>query len=74
MSKKVEFLKSLQGLNVQDLRARIQDDEVRLKKLRFSHAISPLENPMTIRALRREIAQLRTLLSQREVKPDQACH
>lgn len=70
MSKKVEFLKSLQGLNVQDLRARIQDDEVRLKKLRFSHAISPLENPMTIRALRREIAQLRTLLSQREVKPD----
>lgn len=68
MSKKVEFLKSLQGLNVQDLRARIQDDEVRLKKLRFSHAISPLENPMTIRALRREIAQLRTLLSQREAQ------
>lgn len=68
MSKKVEFLKSLQGLNVQDLRSRIQDDEVRLKKLRFSHAISPLENPMTIRALRREIAQLRTLLSQREAQ------
>lgn len=66
MSKKVDFLKSLQGLNAQDLRARIQDDEVRLKKLSFSHAISPLENPMTIRALRRELARLKTLLQQRE--------
>lgn len=68
MSKKVEFLKSLQGLNAQDLRARIQDDEVRLKKLSFSHAISPLENPMTIRALRRELARLKTLLQQREAE------
>lgn len=68
MSKKVDFLKSLQGLNAQDLRARIQDDEVRLKKLSFSHAISPLENPMTIRALRRELARLKTLLQQREAE------
>ncbi|NDC76307.1 MAG: 50S ribosomal protein L29 [Chitinophagia bacterium] len=68
MSKKVDFLKSLQGLNAQDLRARIQDDEVRLKKLGFSHAISPLENPMTIRALRRELARLKTLLQQREAE------
>jgi large subunit ribosomal protein L29 len=68
MSKKVDFLKSLQGLNAQDLRARIQDDEVRLKKLSFSHAISPLENPMTIRALRRELARLKTLLKQREAE------
>jgi large subunit ribosomal protein L29 len=68
MSKKVDFLKSLQGLNAQDLRARIQDDEVRLKKLSFSHAISPLENPMTIRALRRELARLKTMLQQREAE------
>jgi len=68
MSKKVDFLKSLHGLNTQDLRARIQDDEVRLKKLSFSHAISPLENPMTIRALRRELARLKTLLQQREAE------
>jgi large subunit ribosomal protein L29 len=68
MSKKADFLKSLQGLNVQDLRARIQEDEGRLKKLGFSHAISPLENPMTIRALRRELARLKTLLRQQEAQ------
>ncbi len=28
-----------------DLKARIQEDELRLKKLEFAHAISPLENP-----------------------------
>ena len=43
MSKKIDFLKSLAGLNVQDLHARIQEDEQRLKKLEFAHGISPLE-------------------------------
>ncbi len=37
------------ALNEQDLKARIQEDELRLKKLQFAHAISPLENPMSIR-------------------------
>lgn len=61
MSKKIEYLKSLQGMNLSDLRAKIKEDEGRMKKLQFAHAISPLENPMAIRALRREIAQLKTL-------------
>jgi large subunit ribosomal protein L29 len=62
MSKKIDFLKSLQGLNENDLKAKIKEDEGRLKKLQFAHAISPLENPMTIRTLRREIARLKTTL------------
>lgn len=64
MSKKSEFLKSLQGLNASDLQARIKEDEGRMKKLQFAHAISPLENPMAIRTLRREIARLKTLAKQ----------
>lgn len=60
MSKKVEFVKSIHGMNEQDLRARLADDQLRLKKLEFAHAISPLENPMTIRGLRRDIARLIT--------------
>lgn len=65
MSKKIEFVKSLQDLNETDLTAKIQEDELRLKKLQFAHAISPLENPMSIRALRKDIARLRTVLQQR---------
>ncbi|WP_126974117.1 50S ribosomal protein L29 [Gynurincola endophyticus] len=63
MSKKIEFLNSLKDLSVADLQARIQEDELRLKKLEFAHAISPLENPMSIRALRKDIARLKTLLT-----------
>jgi large subunit ribosomal protein L29 len=67
MSKKIDFLKSLTALNVQDLKARISEDEQRLKKLQFAHGISPLENPMSIRELRREIARLKTELKKKEL-------
>ncbi|MDB5248540.1 MAG: ribosomal protein [Segetibacter sp.] len=61
-NKKFEFNKGLKDLNESDLKARIQEDELRLKKLEFAHAISPLENPMSIRALRRDVARLKTEL------------
>lgn len=67
MSKTVDFKKSIQTLSEQDLQARIQEDELRLKKLEFAHAISPLENPMNIRGLRREIARLKTELKKKQV-------
>jgi large subunit ribosomal protein L29 len=67
MSKKIDFLKSIQGLSEEDLKARISEDELRLKKLTFAHAISPLENPMNIRGLRREIARLKTELAKKKV-------
>ena len=67
MSKTVDFKKSIQGLNEQDLQARIKEDELRLKKLEFAHAISPLENPMSIRNLRREVARLKTELKKKQL-------
>ncbi len=65
MVKKVEFNKELRNLNESDLKARIQEDALRLKKLEFAHAISPLENPVSIRGLRRDIARLKTELTKR---------
>jgi large subunit ribosomal protein L29 len=62
MSKKVDFVNSLKGLNEADLKAKIAEDELRMKKLSFAHAISPLENPQSIRTLRRDIARLKTAL------------
>lgn len=49
-------------MSEEDLKAKIQEDELRLKKLGFAHAISPLENPQSIRALRRDVARLKTQL------------
>ena len=66
MSKKSDFVKSIHGMNESDLKARLEEDKLRLKKLEFAHAISPLENPMTIRGVRRDIARLKTELKKRE--------
>ena len=65
MVKKVEYNKELRNLNASDLQARIQEDSLRLKKLEFAHAISPLENPVSIRGLRRDIARLKTELTKK---------
>jgi large subunit ribosomal protein L29 len=67
MSKKADFLKSIQGLSDGDLKVRLEEDKQRLKKLEFAHAISPLENPMTIRGVRRDIARVKTELKKREI-------
>jgi len=67
MSKTIDFKKSIQGLSAEDLTARIKEDELRLKKLEFGHAISPLENPMSIRNLRRELARLKTELKKKQL-------
>ncbi len=66
MSKKIDFVRSLKDLTEVDLKARIQEDELRLKKLEFAHVISPLENPMSIRSLRKDVARLKTELNKRK--------
>lgn len=57
----------LKNLNQQDLKTRISEEELRLKRMHFSHGISPVENPMNIRSLRRELARLKTELRKREL-------
>ena len=67
MSKKIDFVRGLKDMSETDLSARIQEDELRLKKLEFAHAISPLENPMSVRSLRRDLARLKTELQKRAI-------
>ncbi|MBL7728235.1 MAG: 50S ribosomal protein L29 [Dinghuibacter sp.] len=66
MSKRDNFLSSIKELNEEALKARISEDEVRLRKLQFAHAVTPLENPMSIRSLRKDIARLKTELKKRQ--------
>ena len=65
--KTIDFNKNVKDLNITDLKAKISEDQLRLKKLEFAHAISPLENPMNIRGLRRDIARLQTELKKKEM-------
>ena len=66
MSKRNDFVNSLKDLSESDLISRIREDEQRLKKLEFAHAISPLESPVNIRLLRKDIARLKTEQTKRK--------
>lgn len=67
MSKKVDFSTSIKSLGADELKAKIAEDELRLKKVSFAHSISPLENPVSMRLLRRDIARLKTALRSKEL-------
>lgn len=50
----------LRTLDEQALTDRISEEVVRLKKMKFGHAVNPIENPLSIRQLRRTIARMKT--------------
>lgn len=59
--KKVDY----SGQSVEQLQEAIGVEKDRMQKLKFAHAITPLENPIRIKASRREIARLMTELNAR---------
>ena len=67
MSKKIDFLNSIKNLGAEELKAKIAEDETRLKKVSFAHSLSPLENPVSMRLVRRDIARLKTALRKKEL-------
>ena len=56
---------TLRDKSVDELRARERDLKEQLFKLRFQRATGRMENPMKMREVRREIAQIETLLNER---------
>jgi large subunit ribosomal protein L29 len=53
----------IKALTVEQLQQTLVEEQDRLLKLKFAHAVSPIENPMRIRNTRRLIARLMTELS-----------
>ncbi len=58
-------LKTLKDKNIEELHNRQRDLKEQLFKLRFQRATGRVENPMKMRQVRREIAQIETLLNER---------
>lgn len=53
----------IKALTVEQLQQTLTEERDRLLKLKFAHAVSPIENPMRIRNTRRLVARLMTELS-----------
>lgn len=59
--------KEIKGLTLEEIKEKIAGESEMLGKLKFSHSISPIENPMKIRQSRRLLARLNTELRAREL-------
>ncbi|MBX9853616.1 MAG: 50S ribosomal protein L29 [Cytophagaceae bacterium] len=55
--------KEIKALSVDDLKEKIAGEQETLKKVKFAHSISPIENPMKIRHTRKLVAKLKTELN-----------
>ena len=57
----------IKELTDEELVEMVSSEQLRYKKLRFNHTVSPLDNPLMLRAVRRDIARLKTELKKREI-------
>ena len=55
----------IKELNDADLKERIQTEKAQYHQMKLNHAVSPLENNSQIKAARRNIARLETILRER---------
>lgn len=61
-TKKINKNQEIHSMNEQDILKNIEESTLRIQRMKFSHAITPIENPMAIRTLRRELSRLKTAL------------
>ena len=55
-------------MSIADLQERIEAEKANLDKLKVTHAVSPVENPATIKYARRDIARMKTVLHEKNTK------
>lgn len=60
-------IKEITELADKDLREKLEQTVEAYKQMKLNHAVSPLENPSQIKAARRDIARMKTVLRQREL-------
>ena len=55
-------------LSIEDIETKIGELVKKLKDLKMNHKVSPIENPIQIKFLRRDIARLKTAIVNRDMK------
>jgi len=53
----------IKNLSAEELKAKVAESEANMEKMKLNHSITPLENPLTLRHKRREIARMKTQLT-----------
>ena len=61
-------LKELKDMSSPELEKELSELKTELFKLRFSLATNGLDNPLKVKEVRRDIARIKTILRERELK------
>ena len=56
------------GLSIAELQVKLGDAKKEYADLKLAHAITPLENPLQLRKVRRTVARLATELTKKELQ------
>lgn len=57
----------IKGLSLEELKSKLVGENDNLAKLKFAHAITPIENPMRIQDARKFVARLNTEIRAKEM-------
>ena len=60
-------IKEVNELETKELVEKLENAQVALNTMKLNHTVSPLENPSQIKAARRDIARMKTVLRSREL-------
>ncbi|HMV09676.1 MAG: 50S ribosomal protein L29 [Cyclobacteriaceae bacterium] len=60
--------KEIKGMGVAELNEKISTEKEALRKMKFAHQVSAIENPMKMKESRKLIARLKTELRAKEIQ------
>ena len=63
--KSTNFVNDLKAMSVEELNAKLKELKEELFTLRFQHAINQLDNPQRIVEVKKNIARVMTILSEK---------
>ena len=63
--KTTKFVEELRALSAEELNAKLKELKEELFRLRFQHAINQLDNPQKIVEVKKSIARVMTVLSEK---------
>lgn len=56
----------IRSKSIEDLKQLLAGEQESLDRLKFAHAISPIENPLRIRSARKLIARINTIIAEKQ--------
>lgn len=62
----------IREMTAEELNSKLADLKAELFNLRFQHAINQLENPVRISAVKKDIARVKTIIRENELKAENA--